>query len=182
MSQPTQLKKQTVTHRYTGETISFLESNKDYLLIEVTLPAGASGPPLHYHDRFTEEFTVMEGELAVTHEGKQQALKPGTSLLVPHSESHTFNNRSDRPVRFQVRLSPGGGFEKSVRIHYGLMDDGLTDAKGNPKNIFFAFYILQLQNTLIAGMPLWLQRPMFAAAVGLGRLTGSFKRLDKYLD
>lgn len=172
----------TVQHLYTGETISFLDSADESLLIEVTLPAGAAGPPLHYHDRFTEEFTVIEGELAVTIQGTESTLTGGDSRFVPLKQAHTFNNRSNAPVRFRVKLAPGDGFEQSVRIHYGLMDDGLTDNKGTPKNILHTLYILHLQNTFVAGMPLWLQRGLSWVAISLGKLGGSFRPLQKYLE
>ncbi len=54
-----------VQHKFTGESISFiksaLETNEEYLLIEVSLPPHGDGPPLHYHDRFEEQFVVMQG-------------------------------------------------------------------------------------------------------------------------
>lgn len=91
-------KSRTVVHRYTGESITFLEVEPDYTLIKVTLPPEGSGPPLHYHDRFTELFTVLDGKLTITHNKQERMLQAGEELLVPvgatscvYSETDTEN-------------------------------------------------------------------------------------------
>ncbi|MFI8684770.1 cupin domain-containing protein [Rossellomorea sp. NPDC077527] len=171
----------TVTHTFTGETISFLKKTKEALLIEVSLPPNTVGPPLHFHDRFTEQFTVIEGKLTVTHKKEQHVLTPGKTIFVPLKEAHTFHNQSTKPVRFTVSLAPGEGFEESVRIHYGLMEDGLTNDKGIPNNLFNTVYILYLQNTLVSGIPIWIQRFLFRFFIQIGKRTGRYKLLNKYL-
>ena len=59
----------TITHKYTGEQITFLQStdetNGEFLYIEVALPPLGKGPPLHMHDAFEEHFEVMEGTLTI---------------------------------------------------------------------------------------------------------------------
>ena len=171
----------TVTHTFTGETISFIKKTKQELLIEVHLPPNAVGPPLHSHDRFTEQFTVIEGELTVTYKKEHLILTPGKTITVPLKEAHTFNNPSTKPVRFTVALTPGEGFEESVRIHYGLMEDGLTNDKGIPNNLFYTIYILYLQNTLVSGIPIWIQRSLFRFIIQIGKRTGMYTSLNKYL-
>ncbi|WP_228547532.1 cupin domain-containing protein [Filobacillus milosensis] len=56
---------ETITHKFTGERITFLETSADtdgaYEYIEVFLPPGGEGPPLHYHMKFEEEFEVRRG-------------------------------------------------------------------------------------------------------------------------
>ncbi len=81
---------------------------------------------------------------------------------------------------FQVKLTPPLQFEQSVRIHYGLMDDDLTDKNGVPTNIFHTALVLSLQNTLVANKPLWLQRGLFGFLVRLGKITNAYKSLEKY--
>ena len=176
---------QTVTHKITGEQITFVETaqqtNGQHLLIEVALPPFGEGPPLHVHDRFVEHFTVLEGVLTVIVGTTTHTLQAGDEITAPLQTAHTFKNSHDAPVRFSVRLTPPAQFEESVRIHYGLMDDGLTDAQGTPKNIFHLLYILQLQNTLIAGKSLRVQRLLFRLGVGIGKFLGMYHPLSKYL-
>lgn len=64
----------------------------------------------------------------------------------------TFTNNHDQPVVFRVRLTPPSQFEQSVRIHYGLIDEGFVDAKGNPKNMAHTALVLSMQNTLVVGI------------------------------
>ncbi|WP_245640105.1 cupin domain-containing protein [Paenibacillus dakarensis] len=173
-----------VTNRVTGEQITFLETAKDtrgeYLLIEVALPPRGKGPPLHIHDRFEEEFEVISGKLTVTLGKTKHLLEVGDRRIAPIRTPHTFTNNHDIPVVFRVRLTPPSNFEQSVRIHYGLMDDGLTDEKGNPKSLAYSALVLTLQNTLIVGIPLWLQRYFFGLIVKRARKKGAYAVLEKY--
>lgn len=174
----------TVTNRVTGEQITFIETAKDtkgeYLLIEVALPPLGKGPPLHIHDHFEEEFEVISGKLTVRLGKISHTLETGERRIAPIKTPHTFTNNHDEPVVFRVRLTPPSKFEQSVRIHYGLMDDGLTDAKGNPKLLAHTALVLSLQNTLIVGIPLWIQRSIFGLIVKRARKRGIYANLEKY--
>lgn len=176
--------KQTVTNQVTGEQITFLETAKDtngeYLFIEVALPPYGKGPPLHIHDRFEEEFEVISGKLTVTLGKTKDILEAGDRRTALLKTPHTFTNNHDEPVVFRVRLTPPSQFEQSVRIHYGLMDDGLTDTKGNPKLLAHTALVLSLQNTLIVGIPLWIQRSIFGLIVKRARKRGGYAELEKY--
>lgn len=175
---------QTVTNRVTGEQITFLDTAKDtneaYLLIEVELPPFGKGPPLHIHDQFEEEFEVITGKLTVALGKTKHVLEAGERCVASLKTSHTFTNEHEESVVFRVRLTPPSKFEQSVRIHYGLMDDGLTDEKGNPTSFAHTALILTLQNTLIVGIPLWLQRYLFGLIVKRARKKGVYSALEKY--
>ncbi|HEY4430097.1 MAG TPA: cupin domain-containing protein [Paenibacillus sp.] len=176
---------QMVTNQVTGEQITFIETAKDtkgeYLLIEVALPPHGKGPPLHIHDRFEEEFEVISGKLTVTLGKTDHILIAGERRIAPLKTPHTFTNNDDEPVVFRVRLTPPSQFEQSVRIHYGLMEDGLTDAKGNPKLLAHTALVLSLQNTLIVGIPFWIQRSVFGLIVKRANKKGQYKNLEKYI-
>lgn len=174
----------TVKNQVTGEQITFLETaeetNGHHLYIEVSLPARGDGPPLHIHDEFEEEFEVVSGKLTVTLGKEQHILQAGDRRLVMLNIPHTFTNNQDEPVVFRVRLTPPSQFEQSVRIHYGLIEDGLVDAKGNPKELAYTALILSMQNTLVAGIPLWIQRKLFKFIVNRGHKKNRYKSLEKY--
>ncbi|KOY14695.1 hypothetical protein AMS66_19890 [Paenibacillus xylanivorans] len=174
----------TVTHKVTGEQITFVETATDtdgkYLLIEVALPPLGKGPPLHIHDRFEEEFEVISGKLTVTLGKTKHLLAAGDQCTAPIRTPHTFTNDHDEPTVFRVRLTPPSKFEQSVRIHYGLMDDGLTDEKGNPKSLAHSALVLTLQDTLIMGIPLRLQRGLFGFIVKRAHKKGVYAALEKY--
>ena len=174
----------TVTHRFTGEQVTFLETatetGGEHLLIEVTLPPHGEGPPLHSHLTFTEQFTIIDGTLAVTVGKATKELTAGQQALIVMGLKHTFTNAHFAPVTFQVKLTPPSQFEESMRIHYGLMDDGRTNNKGVPTNPLHLALILSLQDTLVAGIPPRVQRKILDALVWLGRKSGAYRGLEKY--
>lgn len=176
----------TVKNKVTGEQITFLETaeetNGRYLYIEVSLPPQGDGPPLHIHDEFEEEFEVISGRLTVTIGKEHYVLVPGDCRIAPLKTPHTFTNKHDEPVVFRVRLTPPSQFEQSVRIHYGLIDDGLVDKKGNPKTIAHTALILSMQNTLIVGIPFWLQRTLFKWIVKRAQKSNRYAALSKYIE
>ena len=175
----------TITHRYTGEQITFIhtmeETNGEFLYIEVALPPYGKGPPLHVHDVFEEEFEVVSGTLTITVEKEHKELTEGQQLLAPKGIKHTFNNKHDEPVVFRVKLTPGLFFEESARIHYGLMEDGFTNDKGEPTKLVHTALILSMQNTLVAGLPIGLQRKLFGWLVKRAYKKGAYNNFDKYV-
>ena len=175
----------TVNNKVTGEQITFIETaeetNGRYLYIEVSLPPQGDGPPLHIHDEFEEEFEVISGRLTVTLGKEQHVLMPGDRRIASLKTPHTFTNNQDELVVFRVRLTPPSQFEQSVRIHYGLIDDGLVDKKGNPKEIAHTALILSMQNTLIVGIPFWLQRMILKWIVKRAKKNNRYAGFSKYI-
>lgn len=174
----------TVINQVTGEQITFLKTAKEtegkYLYIEVVLPPNGNGPPLHRHDKFEETFEVISGKLTVTIEKKKHVLVKGDERHVAIGTAHTFTNDHHEVVTFRVRLTPASQFEESVRIHYGLIADGLANEKGNPTSLIHTALILTLQNTLIVGIPLWFQRWLFGFIVKRARKKNQYQALAKY--
>lgn len=177
----------TIVNRVTQETVTFLktahETNNEYLLLEVRLPANGDGPPLHFHEFFTESFECTKGILTLLY-GKEKMVKkllPGEKFTAKENELHTFVNKENDDLIFQVKLTPPSYFEESIRIHYGLMDDGLTNRKGEPKKISHTALILTLQNTRIAGIPVKLQTMLFNYLVRKSLKSGKYKSLEKYI-
>lgn len=148
----------TITHKFTGEKITFLETsqntNGDYEYIEVFLPPSGEGPPLHMHQNFEEKFEVIEGELQVQNGNGSKILAVGEELVIPKGTPHRFlNASSQKPVTFRVRITPAHQFEESMRILYGLMEDGKTDEKGFPNDRIHIALILDMQDSQVVELP-----------------------------
>jgi quercetin dioxygenase-like cupin family protein len=79
-------------------------------IIEVTVPAGWDGPPLHHHD-FDEAFYVLEGELTLQVGSDLLSAGPGAVAFAPRGEVHTVANRADAQARYVLVCTPGG-FER----------------------------------------------------------------------
>jgi quercetin dioxygenase-like cupin family protein len=122
-----------------GEEVTFLTTSKQskgtISVLDVFIgPKG--GNPLHYHKRFSETFTVIEGELSVQIGKEKMKLKPGQTATAPMNARHRFYNTSGKSVRFKVELKPASeGFENVLRIAFGLANDGHAGPNGMPKSL-----------------------------------------------
>jgi quercetin dioxygenase-like cupin family protein len=78
---------------------------------------------LHQHRVTDETFSVLEGELTMSVDGRVHTLHPGDVAIVPKMTPHAFANLSGKPVRFLGTATPAG-FEKffalvaeEVKVH-----------------------------------------------------------------
>lgn len=117
------------------------ETNGLCTIIEMELVSGGGNQP-HSHDDYAETFTVLQGDLTLLAGKGYKTLKKGESFTVPPKMVHCFKNRSKSSVKFLIEFTPGQpGFEKVLKIGYGLAKDGLTSSKGVP-NKFSHFALL----------------------------------------
>ncbi|UCZ52471.1 cupin domain-containing protein [Bacillus shivajii] len=174
----------TITHKLTGEEITFLKSSEDtrgeYEYIEVYLPPKGEGPPLHYHRSFEEEFEVIDGELKLIIGEEERILTAGELLTVPKKTHHMFLNASnERPVTFRVKLTPAHHFETSMRIIYGLIEDGEVDEKGMLKSKMYTAIVLDMQDSRIVQVPKIVQKFVLDRLAKRGKKQGIDEMLIK---
>ncbi|MGC3943752.1 MAG: cupin domain-containing protein [Chryseolinea sp.] len=160
--------RRTIVNPVIKDTVTFLntarESAKKLTEIEITLlPNG--GNTLHYHKTYSETFTAIDGELGVRiGKTERRILKPGESYTVKPMQVHAFFNPGKETIRFNVKIEPGHeGFENTLRILYGLAEDGLTNAKSIPKSLTHTAVVLEMSDmnapgflTFIAPVLKWL--------------------------
>ena len=163
----------------------FLKSTADtggaYTLLQSKMEINTSNlPPYHYHTKFTELFTIVEGELnmMVGKDKKTMILKKGESYRVKKKEPHTFWNASDNPVVYQVKHEPACQFEKALKISHSLAAIGKAGKGGTPKNILHIAMLAQMGNTYLYNMPLWLQWPIYTLLNLAGIVIGVKKKLE----
>ena len=84
-------------------------------IVEVTVPAGWPGPPLHHH-AFDEAFYVLEGELTFQLGEDLSTAGPGSLTWAPRGSVHTFANLADTPARYLLICTPGGFERMFARI------------------------------------------------------------------
>jgi len=77
-----------------------------YALIEHSLMPGLLGAPPHRHANEDEVSYVLEGELTVWRDGALSIARPGSVIVKPRGEWHTFWNGGSEPVRFLEIISP----------------------------------------------------------------------------
>lgn len=164
-----------------GDRITFVKTARETggrsTLLELELAPLAQGTPPHYHDRFTETFTVLEGELSVRCGSRVKTLKPGQTFTVPVSTKHCFFNAAAAPVKATIELSPGSeGFENGLKIAYGLARDGQCDAKGLPKRLDYMALLFDMSEGRMPGL-LSLIMPIFRMIARKARARGVEKEL-----
>ncbi len=78
-----------------------------YALIEALAPSGHMPPP-HIHDRDSEGFFVLEGEVTLHSAAGERVLRPGQGAHLPAGEPHTFRVTSAEPARMLLISAPAG--------------------------------------------------------------------------
>jgi mannose-6-phosphate isomerase-like protein (cupin superfamily) len=84
-------------------------------LIEYDIGLRRAGAKPHYHERHTDAFYVLEGELEFTF-GRETVLAPaGTAVVAPPGVVHAFTKASGGRARFLNVHAPDAGFADYIR-------------------------------------------------------------------
>ena len=175
--------KRKIINQIIKDTITFIqtsdETNAKISELELTLMPGGSNF-LHYHKAFTETFTAVEGSLGLKlNRGKVKILRPNETYSVAPKQPHTFFNPGEKEIKFNIKISPGHkGFEDSLRILYGLAEDGLTDKKSIPRSLTHIALIARLSDSYLPG-PMKLLSPVFSLMAKRAKQRGLEKRLTE---
>lgn len=84
------------------------ESGGGFSLVEHTLSPRALAAPLHRHIHEDEYSYVLEGQLGALLGEEMVTGGPGSLIVKPRGQWHTFWNAGDRPARILEIISPAG--------------------------------------------------------------------------
>lgn len=87
------------------------DSGGEVGVVEMEMPAGSEGPPLHVHPTHGEGFYVLAGELTFRVGDQIVSGGPGTWVFAPRDTPHTLANHSDQDGRLLCVFAPAG-FER----------------------------------------------------------------------
>ena len=76
--------------------------------MEMAIPAGFGGLPLHVHPSFDEYFYVLEGEVTFRVGDDVRAAPAGTAIYAPGAVPHTFAELNRAPARLLLVFTPAG--------------------------------------------------------------------------
>ena len=160
---------------------TFLETSEksggERTLIEIEVAPGGGTTP-HYHLTYAEHFEVISGALEVMVGGETRTLTAGQKSVAPKNTLHNFHNATDRPTTFLVEFRPGhGGFEKALRVAYGLASDGYSNAKGLPKNLYHTALLFEWGEGRLPGVFATLE-PVFRLLAKRARRKGIDRELE----
>jgi quercetin dioxygenase-like cupin family protein len=101
-----------------AKTLRALCDREELALTWFRYAAGEPGPDLHIHERHTDAFYVLTGELSVAlgPDGAHEVRgRPGALIAAPAGLAHTFANESAEEVTFLNIHAPNMGFTEMMR-------------------------------------------------------------------
>jgi mannose-6-phosphate isomerase-like protein (cupin superfamily) len=176
----------TISNNQTGEALTMLVSDEDNggtrQVYQVRLPPRRPSPPLHYHLRFTETFSVTQGNLDIYlgQERRHILVKTNESVTAEIRQLHTFANDRDEPAVITIDTQPAAGVVRAFQLAYGIANDGGAATDGLPKNPLARLIFIRTSEGFLPRVPLAVQKAIFSLATFIARLTGVEKRLARY--
>jgi quercetin dioxygenase-like cupin family protein len=73
------------------------------------------GPPPHRHERESETFYIVEGEITFYTDAGPTVATAGSAVHMPRNEVHTFKNTGAAPARMLVQVTPAGAFDRYLQ-------------------------------------------------------------------
>jgi len=112
-----------------GDDRTFLvkAARPELSLIEYDAGPGYTGTRPHYHERHTDAFYVLEGELEFTLGPEQVVGTAGTTVVAPPGVVHAFAPTGRGRVRFLNVHAPDTGFADYIRARTRDEDADLAD-------------------------------------------------------
>ncbi len=165
----------TIYNPVFDDTVTFkrfsYEAGGEYTLLEIDLAPGG-GNAMHYHNRFTETFIAVDGELGVDLGRQSFILNEGEQMTVERGQVHRFYNPGSERIVFQVKIEPGSaGFERSLYLLYGLTQDGYAREDGLLQEFDHTAIFLSLSDTRVPGL-LNIMNPLFKRAARKAERSG----------
>lgn len=172
----------TIYNREGGYSATFIksavETSNAYELVQVELEPNG-GNDWHYHNNFTEQFTVIKGQARIGNNGGEIILNEGETATADKKDMHYFKNALNRKSVLQVKVTPAAGLEKTLRVAYGLINDGLLK-NDMTKNPWHMCLLLAYSETYLPVMPGWVQEPLISSLAKIAQWKGEDKSLYKY--
>ncbi|TVQ93576.1 MAG: cupin domain-containing protein [Bacteroidetes bacterium] len=172
----------------TGEIAGVLtfpeETNGECMKGILISPAGASGPPEHYHPNYGEMFTIVEGAFIFLYNKEEILLKAGDNLSVKANEPHTFRAADKYAVNtFVVVVRPPGLLTELVKTLYGLAHEGKLNKKGEPGFLQAMALAKRLsEDTVFTKPPPMVQKIMASFFAPIASLMGYQAIYPEYID
>ena len=169
-----------VRNPFNGETFVFthVDEGADDFQFDVHIDRGGmltGTGRQHFHPDSDETFIVRHGLLKLMVDGVWHTLGPGDRYLVPRGTPHLFRNGHDGETELTAIFSPARQFLRfflnmslNISRHPEWYDD-----RGEPPLVLQALALHSYSgHGYGAGIPLWLQRVLFAALTPLAHLLG----------
>lgn len=161
----------------TGERGTILElphtNPEGRVIVELTALVGARVVGEHRHPGLVERFTVLDGELAVKHDGQTSILRKGETAVIEPGVWHDWWNAGDRDALVHLEITPGERFAHMIETLFGLARLGHTNGKGMPNPLQLALTAQEFSDVIVfRAPPPAVQRALFATLAPIARRRG----------
>jgi mannose-6-phosphate isomerase-like protein (cupin superfamily) len=138
----------------------------DVLRIDIWSDPGGGVLTEHFHPTLEERYEVMEGELTVHLDGREQVLRHGERAVVSPGVRHRFENTGEGVSHVRVEAEPAELLQESIEDGAALGGRGDISSDGKPKSasaLFAAAAIAQRyrETVVLTAPPAFVQRLLF---------------------
>jgi quercetin dioxygenase-like cupin family protein len=167
----------TLELRRTGEILRMRRERgtegQTVLILDGSLPPGASGPPLHVHFHQREEGEVKAGSLGARL-GKETIRVPaGGTAVFPAGVAHTWWNAGDDLLELSGRAVPAGDLDRYLQAIFAVLN---ASSSGRPSIFYIAHVAWRHRRTQsITTPPKTIQRIVFPVVLLIGRILGKYR-------
>lgn len=168
--------------RFEGFEQTVLSVNDGWLHTRLEVAPYAPGPPEHFHEAFTETFTVKSGTMSILVNGEKLTLRAGETISVPPMTKHKPFNETGETVIIESedeRTLPVE-FGYTLTQLYGFMDR-YPEGPSVPQMLMQLSVYGDLADSYLAdGPPLTVQKGLRVVMAPTARLLGYRNRYKEF--
>jgi len=164
-------------NRHTGEILRMRRvrdsEGRTILAVEGSLPARASGPPLHVHFHLREEGVVKAGSLGAQIGNEKVVIPTGGTGVFPAGVVHNWWNAGDDQLELSGRVIPAGDLDRYLQALFAVLNAGPA---GKP-SLFYIVHVLwrHRQTQAVMAPPRAIQRLVFPLVLLAGYISGKYR-------
>ena len=129
-----------------SETVTVRHATEAALEVDVVYGSAGSPPPRHFHPAQDERFEVLEGELHVRVDGREQVLRAGDTVDIPRGAVHQMWNAGDVPARAVWATTPAGRTLDWFSSIDALHRSGRVGKDGSPGPLAFGVLLTEYRD------------------------------------
>ncbi|MEO7673639.1 MAG: cupin domain-containing protein [Pyrinomonadaceae bacterium] len=168
--------------RFEGFDQTILSIKDGWLHTRLEIKPHAVGPPEHFHEAITENFTVKIGTLSILVNGEQRTLKSGETITIPPMTRHRPFNETDETVIVESDDPKTLPVEFGYLLTqlYGFMDE-YPEGPNTPQILMqLSVYGSDADSWIADGPPLVVQKAMRTLLEPTARLLGYKENHEEY--
>jgi len=167
----------TIVNIRTGQRMIFLktwaETNGTQLKIDCVSPVTSEREKLHFHPYQENRFTIVEGQLLFTIDGKEKLAAVGDIISIPKNVPHSFYNSGHEDAHYVQEFFPALKIDSLFETFFVLAKDGKLNKSGAPNILRAALILLNFEKEIRLAQPNWkLQKAIFKLLAPIAILRG----------